>query len=89
MPTFTPEDQVEALRQGWGVFTTSYIDTPLQLQRSDEMERFDSDEGAWRFVARQAFAGCGVARRALAWIKSESTIEYEAIRLVVDGLIVR
>jgi hypothetical protein len=86
---FTNEDQHAAMGQGWGLFCVNSSETPVQLQRCDETERFTCDADAWRFVAKMAFAGCQVARRALATLRNESTQEWEAVRLITDGLYVR
>lgn len=73
------EQASRALAQGWIVSETHGAEEPYQLQRSDELEIFDDDGEAWKFVAASASAGDVLSQTALNFLQSASPIEYANI----------
>jgi len=84
-PIWTNRMSRLASQEGWDIFEASGScqnkngDRPLQLQRMDEMARFEDDADAWRFVHKQAQLGSRLHQTALEYLKQESLPEYEAI----------
>lgn len=69
-----------AQRQGWGLFETlSDGHPPIELQRDDDLDLFDNDEGAWLHVVRTAQAGDIACASALHLLAVESPDEHHAI----------
>lgn len=68
---------------GWAVFNAegSMLNEdgkrPLQIQAWDEMEAFDDDAAAQRYVVRTAAAGDPAARLALRYVRRYSRPEYD------------
>ena len=78
MSTWTPADELLALKQGWGMFSCD--DGKMRIQKMDDPmahhmwvddgtilveSPFKSDVAAVRFVRRQAAAGCPTAKKAI------------------------
>lgn len=74
---WTDEDQMNAHRQGWGVFRNSEyglqiekLDDPSSVGLLDE-PRFIDDDAAVSYVAIRASEGCILARKAIEYIRNE------------------
>ena len=80
------EDQKIALSEGWDIFGVRGSAQPgdYQIQRYDEVERFDSDLAAWYHVTLQARNGSKPHVRALQFIREHSPEEYKRIVLHVN-----
>lgn len=70
-----------AMREGWVILEAegSLAEGRWQLQRLDEMERFDGDWAAWEFVIGLAVRGSTYHKAALCWIREHDAPEFERI----------
>ena len=76
----TREENEKAWNEGWGLFDTGKEDTPFEIQRVDEMEKFTGDEGAWLHVASQAMVDeNSIHLKALVYIAVKSPNEFTNI----------
>lgn len=74
------EINIAADAEGWGVFDSyGSVSGPLQIQRCDERDTFETDEDAWEHVWRRAQEGSAVHQAALDLVKAENPMEYRAI----------
>lgn len=82
-PAWTREYSAIAISQGWDLFDSYGSECgPLQIQRLDGLEAFDSDEAAWTHVMVQATCRvppCPAAVLALNQIQFYNRPEYDAI----------
>jgi len=70
----------QAAREGWGLFATGMASeghTPLEIQRDDEAELFDSDDAAYAQVIVQAETGSECHLRALAELWADENMADE------------
>lgn len=70
----------QASLEGWGLFSTGTATdghTPLEIQRDDEAEIFESDEAAYAHVVAQAATGSECHLRALASLWADENMADE------------
>jgi len=78
---WTHDDNVNALADGWGIFTCT---RGYQIQKFDRMGRFGTDLAAWYHVTLQSKAGNGLAAKALLFLKTHAPKEYEIVLSCVE-----
>lgn len=71
--TWTQEDNHTAQKEGWDIFNAG---DELQIQRIDELKKFDCDEEVWMFLVS---ANTPLHDKALTYIKQENPAEYDRI----------
>jgi hypothetical protein len=90
---WSADDSDQAMRDGWDIFSTArdasiedeivrgkaYGHRPFELQRVDEMQRFQNDDEAHSHVLNQAQLGNLLAIKALRFLRIHSPIERAAI----------
>lgn len=62
---WTQDHHRHANRQGWNVFIVSYEPAVCKIQKIDEMDVFESDDEAIKFVVKSAASGDPVCQAAL------------------------
>ena len=78
-------DDNAAMAEGWAIFDADGSvqnkdgRSPFQLQRIDEMEKFDGDIEAWRYVIDRAKEGSLLHLGALRFLAAESPGEIDQI----------
>lgn len=90
---WTWEDQQEAMKQGWGLFTAYDSLEELQLQfvpdpdnvPDDWIAPFGSDSEAWAFVKATAELGDALAKKALQRLFLENVLEYNKVMGLDEG----
>lgn len=74
------DDTTENEKEGWGLFNTSKVDSPLEIQRIDVMGIFDDDIQAIEYVVTKAKEGSERHKRAIEEIKTKNPTEYIIIK---------
>lgn len=75
---WTKRDLEFAGREGWGLFDYR-LGANWVLEKLDEMNKFSSDEEAWKHVVQEAEAGGLLHIKALAFLCIEDQVEFDKV----------
>lgn len=81
---FSLLDDKSAEKEGWCISLCSLVsgEEEYQIQRLDELEIFESDEDAWKFIVEKANSGSELHKKAIKFMENHNFDNIEKLSMV-------